>query len=107
MSIDTNGNGSPNNQLLVAISQRLSELSSDIRELRTHVDTKVEQVAKNVDDKVNLLMEKFVTKELYRTLEKRVADLESDRKKYIGIIVGAVIVAVLALIINKGDIQLR
>lgn len=100
--------------ILSTIDSRLVDLKKDIREVKEHVDEAISKVATRVEE----LAATFVTKEYLKVhdelwtsklseLQKQVDDLNTDRKKYIGMVVGAVIVAVLALVIKNGTINIQ
>lgn len=86
--------------ILTSINARLTELKADVRDVKQHVD-----------DKLSELSETYVNKDFFnltvQMLDKRIADLENERKKYISLIISAVVVAVLALVIKSGTISLN
>lgn len=99
--------------ILTSINTRLVEIKDDVRDVKKHVDEKVSQLTSRVED----LATTFVTKEYLKLhdelwenklkeLAAQVNDLNTDRKKYVGIIVTAVLVAVLAFVVH-GRITLQ
>lgn len=82
--------------VLEQINARLGEIREDVRDLKTHVDDKLDKFAAD-----------YVTKTLLQALlkpyEDSIKSLEEDRKKLVWMVVGAVIIALLALVTTGVD----
>jgi len=97
--------------VLESINTRLNELRDDVKDVKKHVDDKLSELAETYVSKEVFKLYQETIKIQFETsqqaLDKRIKDLEDDRKKYIGVIITAVILAVLALIIKSGNVSFQ
>jgi hypothetical protein len=86
--------------VLDQINARLGEIRDDVKDLKGHVDEKFDKVATD-----------YVTKELLKAMlqpyQADIASLKEDRKKLVWIIIGAVLLAVISLVISGTGGSLR
>jgi uncharacterized alpha-E superfamily protein len=102
--------GSP---ILNSINHRLSELRDDIRDVRTHVDTRFGEYCKKIDE----LAAQYVTREyleaklkikdlMIQGLDNRLKDLESERKRVLWLVTSSIIIAILALLFKDSVVKI-